>query len=70
MQPTVTRCLVTPKELQHIRAELGLTQGQLAEEVGVHRVSVTRWETGERAIPEPTARLIEKIRSEKKHRKR
>jgi transcriptional regulator with XRE-family HTH domain len=61
---------VKPEELQRIRAELGLTQEQFAAEVGVHRVSVTRWETGERAIPEPTARLIEKIRAERKRRKR
>ena len=68
MQPSVTT--VKPNELSRIREELGLTQEALADEVGVHRVTVARWESGARAIPEPVARLIEKIRAERKRRKR
>jgi transcriptional regulator with XRE-family HTH domain len=71
MQPMVTRWPpVTREELQRLREELGLTQEQLAEEVGVHRVTVARWENGDRGIPEPVARLLEKIRAERKRRKR
>lgn len=70
MQPMATRWPVTREELQRLREELGLTQEQLAEEVGVHRVTVARWESGDRGIPEPVARLLEKIRAERKRRKR
>ena len=55
---------MTPTALKRIRRELGLTQEALAERLGVIRVSVARWETGTRAIPEPTARLIQRIRAE------
>ncbi|MDO8474593.1 MAG: helix-turn-helix domain-containing protein [Candidatus Rokubacteria bacterium] len=64
----VTRCEVKPPELRRIRAEMGLTQTELAEALGVHRVTVARWETGERGIPEPVARLLQRIRSEKKRK--
>lgn len=60
----VTPAPVKPKELTRVRGELGLTQEALAEEIGVHRVTVARWESGTRKIPEPVARLIEKIRAE------
>jgi DNA-binding XRE family transcriptional regulator len=33
-------------EFKAIRVHLGLTQEQLAEQLDVHRISVTRWETG------------------------
>lgn len=32
------------------RKELGLTQVQLAEKTGIHRVSIVRLETGERPL--------------------
>jgi repressor LexA len=38
-------------ELKDIRARLGLTQAQLAIELGVHRLSVIRWEAGLNRIP-------------------
>ena len=69
MQQMVTRCDVKPGELRRLRAELALTQTQLAEELGVHRVTVARWETGERGIPEPVARLLQRIRADKKRKK-
>jgi HTH-type transcriptional regulator/antitoxin MqsA len=37
-------------EIARRRTALGLTQQQLADAVGVHRITVTRWEAG-RAIP-------------------
>jgi DNA-binding transcriptional regulator YiaG len=42
---------VTPKELKKARTLLGLTQEQLAAELGVVRFSVQRWEAGVCRIP-------------------
>jgi DNA-binding XRE family transcriptional regulator len=39
-----------PAELRNIRESLGLTQEQLATELGVHRLSVIRWEAGRHRI--------------------
>jgi DNA-binding transcriptional regulator YiaG len=65
----VTGSLVKPTELAKIRGALGLTQAAPAEEIGVGS-RFARWESGERAIPEPVARLVEKIRAERTKRKR
>jgi len=43
---------------------MGMTQAELAAALGVWQVTVGRWETGTRAISEPTARLIERIAKE------
>jgi DNA-binding XRE family transcriptional regulator len=40
-----------PPELKEVRARLGLTQKQLATELGVHRLSVIRWEAGMHEMP-------------------
>jgi repressor LexA len=61
---------VDSEELRRLRERLGLTQEQLARELGVHRVSVARWETGEHRIPEPVARLLGRLRQEAKAKKR
>jgi len=37
-------------EVRYLRKELEMTQEKLAERLGVHRVSVARWETGDVAI--------------------
>ena len=39
--------VLTPSEVRYLRKELEMTQEQLAERLGIHRVSVARWETGE-----------------------
>lgn len=39
-----------PDEITRRRTALGLTQQQLADAVGVHRITVVKWEAG-RAIP-------------------
>ena len=45
------------KQLKRIRKGLGLTQKELAEELGVSANTVARWERDEVAIAEPAARL-------------
>lgn len=42
---------MTKEELAALRERLELTQQQLAERLGVDRVTIARWETGTRAIP-------------------
>lgn len=42
---------MTQQELVALRERLDLTQQQLAEKLGIDRVTVARWETGARAIP-------------------
>jgi len=61
---------MTPDDLRRIRRALGLTQGELADELGVHQVTVARWEVGMRRIPEPVARLVVRILANSRRRKR
>ena len=49
---------MTPTALKSARAALGMTQGGLAEALGVSRRTVEQWECGGRNIPEPLARVI------------
>lgn len=58
---------MTPAALRAIRLRLGWTQAELAEAIGVDHNTVSRWEIGERGIPEPTARLVERIEKEHIH---
>ena len=44
------------------RKRLKATQTALAAALGFHRVTVTRWETGEGAVPVVYARLVERMR--------
>lgn len=41
---------LSPKEFRFLRSEVGLTQAQFAEQAGVQRLTVTRWENGESRI--------------------
>jgi DNA-binding transcriptional regulator YiaG len=50
-----------PQELKKIREQLGLTQAQLAELVGIAPNSIARQERGEIGIREPLARLLRMI---------
>ncbi len=50
--------------MRRIRHGLQLTQAALARVLGVTRVTVARWESGVYAIPEPTARLLQRVRNE------
>jgi DNA-binding transcriptional regulator YiaG len=56
--------------VRRIRHGLHLTQAALARELGVTRVTVARWGTGVYAIPEPTARLLQRVRNAGRRAKR
>lgn len=49
---------MTPTELKAIRKQLGLTQKQLAEKVGVTVHAVRKWEQGQRAVKGPALKII------------
>lgn len=49
------RDLPTPDVRQHLRVVAGVTQDDIARELGVHRETVSRWERGERM---PRGRLL------------
>lgn len=57
-------------ELKRIRGRLRLTQQELADQLGVSRVTVARWETGLRTISEPVARLIRRLAAEARRKPR
>jgi transcriptional regulator with XRE-family HTH domain len=61
---------MTPAQLKRIRQKLGLTQSELGAQLGVTQNTVARWETSVRGIPEPTARLIERLVAESKPKRR
>jgi predicted transcriptional regulator len=54
-----------PQELKKIRKQLGLTQKQLAERVGIAPNSIARQERGELGIRESQARLLRMIAQQK-----
>ena len=66
--------VMTPDELKRLRARLGLTQEGLANQLGVSRETVARWEIGSRGITEPIVRLLARLaaeaRAERKGKKR
>ena len=56
-----------PAELQRIRGkELRMTQEELATQLRVTRVTVARWETGERGISGMAARMVELLLAERR----
>ena len=50
--------MCTPGALKNWRAKVGMTQIQLAEELGVEQAAVSYWESGERPISPRTIRQL------------
>ena len=50
--------MVTGPDVKRIRKKLRLTQRQFAERVGVHVVTVAKWETDVQGIRGPAVRLM------------
>jgi transcriptional regulator with XRE-family HTH domain len=57
---------MTPEELKSRRALLGLTQSQLARELEVDAITVSRWERGVRPIPRFIELAVEAIEARRK----
>ena len=49
---------MTGPQVKRIRQALGLTQQQFADRLGVHKVTVAKWETDAQGMRGPAARLI------------
>jgi DNA-binding transcriptional regulator YiaG len=49
---------VTPKQFKDARDALGLTQTAMAQRLGVHQMTVSKWERGLAAISNPVEQLI------------
>ncbi len=53
---------MTGKQFRKIREELGLSRPKLAEELGIDRAQVTRYENGDVLVPKSRARAIELLK--------
>jgi DNA-binding transcriptional regulator YiaG len=49
---------VTGTEFRKQRERLGMTQVQLAEQLGVHPITLSRWERDQVRVPGPVVRLL------------
>ncbi len=61
---------MTGPEVKRLRESLGLRQSDLAERLGVHPMTVSRWERGFVSIPVPAAKLLQVWAAENRSRKR
>ena len=61
---------MTPADLKTARERLALTQLQLAEALGVHRIAVVRWESGARKVPSMLRLALKALEYEKPRRKK
>jgi len=50
-----------PNLIQRLRHDLGMSQAELAEAVGVSRVAVTHWESGNRRPSGPAEMLLNQL---------
>lgn len=49
---------MTPRQFVRLRERLGWSQADLAEALGVHPMTVSKWERGAQPIPEMAAIAI------------
>jgi DNA-binding transcriptional regulator YiaG len=62
---------MTASGIKRHRQALALSQVQLAKRLGVHPITLSRWERGTVSIPEPVAQLVKLwVMNEKKAAKR
>ena len=59
-----------PAEVRKIRTRLGLTQQEFAAQLGVHVVTVRKWEAGMQAIRNTHATLIRLITGQNPRRRK
>jgi transcriptional regulator with XRE-family HTH domain len=55
-----------PGEFKKIRDALGMTQSELSERTGIHRVTIAQYETGFYPIFKPVAELMRCLNRERK----
>lgn len=53
-----------PINVAKLRERLGLTQEELAEMLGVHQVTISKWELGKRNISRMARKALERIKQE------
>jgi transcriptional regulator with XRE-family HTH domain len=61
---------VDGEELRRLRTKLGLTQAELAGEVGITPNSLARQERGEIGISEPVSRLVRLLAQRPRRRRK
>jgi DNA-binding transcriptional regulator YiaG len=49
---------VTPNAVRRLRRQLGLTQSQFAALLGIHKITVAKWEAGMKGMSATTERLL------------
>ena len=58
------------ERFRRLRRAMGLSQTALAEQLGVHMMTVSKWERGVVGIPEPVARLLTRLAAEAKPKRK
>jgi DNA-binding transcriptional regulator YiaG len=56
-------------ELKRHRKKLGLKQTELAEKLGVHAITLSRWERGYIKVPSPAATAVKLLVAEARRKR-
>ncbi len=57
------------RTLKRLRKRLGWTQAELCEVLGVHIITISRWETNAQAVPKAVALAVQLLVEREKERK-